>query len=222
MPQQPSRSPRPGAFTLIELMVVVVIIAILAAILMPYFRRARENARQSACKSNLRQIGQALLLYAQEADQKTPPAAELFRDRVWDGSAAGVEGHGHLFDKQYLRNLKVYYCPSQRHPALKIDGMFPWTNWYQPDAIVITPYRYRAMLDVAKEAHKAMVADTFVGGMTPGMQYSENGHRDAYNVACVDGSVLRYFDPKFLIRGWNLKEADDEKGWQELDSIYEK
>lgn len=57
------------AFTLIELLVVVAIIAILAAILFPVFGRARENARRSSCLSNMKQIGTATIMYAQDYDE---------------------------------------------------------------------------------------------------------------------------------------------------------
>src|ERR1041385_4414144 len=58
-----------NAFTLIELLVVIAIIAILAAILFPVFAQAREKARQATCQSNMKQIGVAWALYAQDYDE---------------------------------------------------------------------------------------------------------------------------------------------------------
>jgi prepilin-type N-terminal cleavage/methylation domain-containing protein len=61
-------------FTLIELLVVIAIIAILAAILFPVFAQAREKARQTACLSNLKQIGLGMMMYAQDHDEVLPMA----------------------------------------------------------------------------------------------------------------------------------------------------
>lgn len=63
---------RRNGFTLIELLVVIAIIAILAAILFPVFARAREKARQSACISRIRQVGLAMMMYADNNDGWLP------------------------------------------------------------------------------------------------------------------------------------------------------
>src|SRR5437660_1778673 len=65
------------AFTLIELLVVIAIIAILAAILFPVFAQAREKARQATCQSNLRQIGMAVQMYAQDFDETMPTSGSI-------------------------------------------------------------------------------------------------------------------------------------------------
>ncbi len=59
-------------FTLIELLVVIAIIAILAAILFPVFAKAREKARQTQCLSNLKQIGNGIMMYTQDYDETMP------------------------------------------------------------------------------------------------------------------------------------------------------
>ncbi len=67
------RTRRAPGFTLIELLVVIAIIAILAAILFPVFAQAREKARTTTCLSNEKQIGLAILMYAEDFDESIPP-----------------------------------------------------------------------------------------------------------------------------------------------------
>jgi len=91
-------------FTLIELLVVIAIIAILAAILFPVFAQARERARLITCTSNLRQIGQSLMMYVQDYDDRLPVA---------EFSEAFAGAHGiFLFDvlQPYVKNYEMFKC----------------------------------------------------------------------------------------------------------------
>ena len=62
------------AFTLVELLVVIAIMGVLASLLLPALNTAREKGRRVACASNLRQIGIAIQLFANDNNNKTPPA----------------------------------------------------------------------------------------------------------------------------------------------------
>jgi prepilin-type N-terminal cleavage/methylation domain-containing protein/prepilin-type processing-associated H-X9-DG protein len=102
------------AFTLIELLVVIAIIAILAAILFPVFAQAREKARQTACLSNTKQIGTALMMYVQDYDETLP-----FNDNGPDFAPSKAQC---TFDvvQPYLKNTQVYDCPSAAADKVRI------------------------------------------------------------------------------------------------------
>jgi prepilin-type N-terminal cleavage/methylation domain-containing protein len=92
-------------FTLIELLVVIAIIAILAAILFPVFAKARDAARRSTCLSNTKQIGTAILMYAQDYDETlVPPSVGICQ-------AADSFGWGDLI-QPYAKNTGLLQCPS--------------------------------------------------------------------------------------------------------------
>src|SRR3954466_9206674 len=101
-------------FTLIELLVVIAIIAILAAILFPVFAKAREAARATSCRSNLKQIATAYQMYTQDFDEmlpngtypgNAPTCDNAFNSVGWRGWAGNVL-------VPYVKNGGIWSCPS--------------------------------------------------------------------------------------------------------------
>lgn len=101
-----SNARRGRAFTLIELLVVIAIIAVLIAILLPALGRSREQARRTVCMNNLRSIASAVMIYAQQWEDKTPQHTGGGYS-LWDvptGTRDSMIAAG--------SDRRVMYCPS--------------------------------------------------------------------------------------------------------------
>ena len=97
-------------FTLIELLVVIAIIAILAAILFPVFAQARAKARQTACLSNLKQVGLGVTMYTQDYDENI-----VHTELGGDVDDAHEYYWGDML-QPYLKNWQLLVCPSASSP----------------------------------------------------------------------------------------------------------
>lgn len=108
-----------SAFTLVELLTVIAVIALLAAILFPVFASARGKARETTCLSNLRQIGLATLAYAEDYDDRFPLGGDpidLHAPTAWFGSP--YEPIVRLFKPlpdvldPYTKSKAIWHCPA--------------------------------------------------------------------------------------------------------------
>ncbi len=131
------------AFTLIELLVVIAIIAILAAILFPVFARAKEAAKQTACLSNLKNIGLAFTLYGSDSDDMLPNTNVT---GLWTGRRFRFPIMPYLGVNQKSRATSQYdsdspsamlYCPSDASRSLFNDTSYSYvSSLYRPPSFL--------------------------------------------------------------------------------------
>jgi len=120
-----------AAFTLVELLVVIGVIAILIGILLPTIARARESARRASCLSNLRQVGMAMRFYAHDNRDQVPLGyrtnTKQFNSMVYSNTAKKFVLFGWLYNAGYMKTPAAFFCPSENDPrSMLATADNPW------------------------------------------------------------------------------------------------
>ena len=215
---------RRRAFTLIEWLVVIAIIAILAAILFPVFAKAREKARTASCASNCKQMGLAFIQYCQDYDEKMPwvcgdtntwnhechTSNNPATNGIQAASHGGVMGNWCFLIQPYLKSRQVLVCPSQPRVGWN-NGQGYNSTWY--DCSYVTNHSIisngMAIAAIIRPASKAMIFEhgatnqvaqnvAFMGGSVSGADANGNGGTGGFPRNWDDWNITGGGN------GWNL------------------
>ena len=109
---------RPKAFTLVELLVVISIIALLVSILLPALSKAREQAKRVVCQSSMKQIGLGVQMYTLDHEGKYPAATEMAWTPDFVVTTPFSIHPGHTTDRNRLSSYidvpEFWECPSEK------------------------------------------------------------------------------------------------------------
>lgn len=181
----PNRIHCRAGFTLVELLVVIVIIGILAAMLLPAITGVKERSNRLMCSNNLREIHKMAIAYAKDNDDVLP-----FYDDPKPNAPMLLEEQINTFcRKNYTRNLKVFKCPSRSAPyGLSKEYQYEYNPYLTSRrAFRITQVKSAAGLRLGWDSDKENQA---------GFYDPQDNHGNAGgNVVYVDGHV-QWWDAK--------------------------
>ncbi len=223
MNPNPQNRSRRNAFTLVELLVVVAIIALLLSILLPALSRARVVAASVACMSNVRQIGIALEYYKNDFNERIINSqSNIVNDPYgsWWYSQLGIR---YLqLDKSVSffesNSFRIFQCPADK--AAESDELSYGYNFFIPtDSTVndVKPMEQTIIMDNPPDNG----GGTRIGyGQVPDLHTIQARHLGDSNVLYVDSHVARETIDDIVLQLYPLPIKDDDnnniKYWRQL------
>ena len=193
------------AFTLVELLVVIGIITILIGLLMPALARAREGARRTKCLANLRTLGQAMVMYANDSKGWLPNSNPAMTVNDYDMTNAVLVA----LNRVYVRSPGSFHCPSDSDP---MPEKIETADYTKPNSARVSYDFYSVWWTPESSPKVTRIKDAPVAwdldGGRPLIRYQNHG-RGGGNVVFNDGHAE-----------WRRREDWDDKNWPHPAKMY--
>ncbi|UCG50064.1 MAG: type II secretion system protein [Phycisphaerales bacterium] len=202
-----------GAFTLVELLVVIAVTALLLSMLMPACTRARGQAKLVVCRTRLHSICLGALMYSDDNDSYLPYSRAMLGP-PHNSSDTGLwidNPHTQMIEELlgYVPESESYFCPAWKHPLYSYSqdnfeagniGYFYFSVQKQPstngslanflrnpkqDGPITYPRRLRSVMHSANW----VASDLWFSGKTMGAPEAHRGYKKGVNYVVLDGSV---------------------------------